>query len=655
LFAVAVAFAVVGAIGSLHTGDLPGNGDNWSLALVSMGYAWLGWVVARRRPTLPIGWLLLLGGVANAVLFTANWWAVQSLVHDPGSLRGGAFAAWITVWLQPFPLPLVLIAPLVLFPTGSARSRRWWWFVVASCGAIAVLAAVAAVLAVPAALGSHPATLLDVPGVAKRGVGGVAVGVASLAQLLGMGTALVAVVGVIWARRHAVGVDRQAYGTVLVGALVVVATFVAGALVAPLTGQRHTAPEELYSVALLAIPAAIAVGIARFQVYELRAAVNRTVLIVLVGVSLATVYLAVLWVLAAVLDDPTLLSVPSALGAGAVVLASAPVASAVRRAMRRWLGRPDRPGLLADRLRDRVTAETDAGEALRALAEGLRDELRLGSVALHVEGLPSAVVGEADDPITRVPLAYGQQSIGEIEVSARSGEALAPTDVRFLGEVAGFLAVAAEAIRVSDSLRQAQHALETAHAEERRRVRRDLHDGIAPTLASVRLKLSALRRTSDGSGLLDDAIAQVSDTIREVRRIVDGLQPSVLEDLGLVPALQILVADVRQTADMRLALEAPPTMPELPADAANTAYRVVSEALANVMRHSRASACLVRVDHRAGMLEVEISDDGQGFDTDRAGGMGLRSIATRASLANGEASIASVPGAGTTVTVRVPA
>ncbi len=186
-------------------------------------------------------------------------------------------------------------------------------------------------------------------------------------------------------------------------------------------------------------------------------------------------------------------------------------------------------------------------------------------------------------------------------------------------------------------------------------MRRDLHDGVAPTLASVRLKLSALRRTS-GDHRLDEVIDQVADTLRELRRIVDGLQPSVLEDLGLLAALQILVADTRQAAVIRVALDAPSSLPELPADAANTAYRVVSEALANVMRHSHASTCTVRVDHHDGVLEVEIRDNGHGFDaTNGRGGMGLRSIATRASLADGTATIASTPGGGTTVTLRVPA
>ena len=128
----------------------------------------------------------------------------------------------------------------------------------------------------------------------------------------------------------------------------------------------------------------------------------------------------------------------------------------------------------------------------------------------------------------------------------------------------------------------------------------------------------------------------------------------MLEDLGLIPALQLLVADTRLTAGISLALDAPASLPDLPADAANTAYRAVSEALANVVRHSQASTCTVRIEHHDGMLEIDVTDNGAGFNPSATGGTGLRSIATRASLANGEAIIASTLGAGTTITVRVP-
>ena len=653
LLGATVVVAVIGVVGSLHSGDLPGNGDNWSLGVVAVGYGWLGWLVAGRRPELPIGWLLLAGGVASALAFTANWWAADAVLVHPGALPGGPLAAWAATWLDALRMPLALIAPLVLFPSGRPRSARWRWFLIVLGGMIAALTAVALVAGVPAAVGPRPVSLIDAPGVDKHGWGGIAIGAESVARSLGLLGALVSFAGVAWARRRAAGEARRAYTTVLWGAAAVGVVFVVGALVGPLTAQRHQAPEALYSAATLCVPGAIAVAIARYRIYELRAAVSRSVLAGLVGAALAAVYLVVLAAAAAV-SGSRAFSVAGVLAAGAVVLATTPVVTAGRHMTRRWFGRTAEATAVADRFSGGVSANTAGTEALGVLAEVLREELRLGSVELAIDGLPSVVVGGPDPPATIQPLEYGQRKIGEVIVTARPGEALARADRQMLADIAHYVAVAAEAIRTSDDLHHAQHALETAHSEERRRVRRDLHDGVAPTLASIRLKLTAFRRATADHGL-DDVVDQVTDTIREVRRIVDGLQPSVLEDLGLLPALQILVADTRQAAGIGVALDAPTSLPELPADAANTAYRVVSEALANVMRHSHASRCTVRVALHNGTLDVEVRDDGRGFEPNGSGGMGLRNIATRAALANGSATISSTLGVGTTVTLRVPA
>jgi signal transduction histidine kinase len=655
LFGVTVVGAVVGVAGSLHSGALPGNGANWSNGVVAIGFAWLGWLVAGRRPELAIGWLFLAGGVASAAAFTANWWAAQSLLGDSASLPGGPFAAWAAVWLDAVRTPLVLVIPLVLFPAGRPRSPRWRWFLWMLCGAIALLTLYSLVTAIPAATGPRPVSLLDVPGLHESGWGGAAIGASAVARLLALLGGVVGLVGLGWARRRETGAVRRAHTTVLLGALAFVVVWVAGALVEPLTAQRHQAPEEIYAIAALCVPAAIGVAIARFRLYDVRGAVSRSVLVVGIGAALCAVYLVVLASVAAVVDDSRVLTIPSVLAAGVVVLASAPIASATRRLTRGWFGRGAATGVVADRFNVRLRVDSAASEQLRVLAETLQEELRLGSVELTVRGMEGCVVGYADPPLVTVPLGYAQHMVGEMVVSARPGETLAGTDKRLLADLARYAAVAVEAIRTSEDLRHAQHALDTAHAEERRRVRRDLHDGVAPALASVRLNLTAIRR-ANGDHALDGVIDQVADTIREIRRIVDGLQPSVLEDLGLLPALAILVADVRQASAINVVVEAPLSLPELPAVAVNTAYRVVSEALANVMRHSQALSCHVRVDHQDGVLEIEVRDDGCGFDPGvRSGGMGLRSIATRASLASGSAIVATAPGTGTTVTLQVPA
>ena len=105
---------------------------------------------------------------------------------------------------------------------------------------------------------------------------------------------------------------------------------------------------------------------------------------------------------------------------------------------------------------------------------------------------------------------------------------------------------------------------------------------------------------------------------------------------------------------MHITFDPPATLPELPAVTANTAYRVVAEALTNVVRHSGATQCTLRVDNDDGMLHVEVADNGNDFDTLMPPGIGLRNMADRAGLANGVATISSLPGSGTTVVLDVP-
>ena len=149
-------------------------------------------------------------------------------------------------------------------------------------------------------------------------------------------------------------------------------------------------------------------------------------------------------------------------------------------------------------------------------------------------------------------------------------------------------------------------------------------------------------------------VPQTADTIREVRRIVEGLQPSVLDDFGLVPALQILAADTTEASGINVTVRADDRVDDLPPHVGASVYRVVAEGLSNVVRHSRGSACAIELGlDDDGAVCVAIRDDGCGFDPASPTGMGLRSIGERARAAGGDVSITSAAGAGTTVAVRL--
>ena len=649
-----VVVGLAGAVAALSTTTIPGNGNEWILGVVAIGYSVLGWLVASRRPALPIGWCMLAAGSILGWSFLASWWAGHSLLTDPGSLRLGSVAAWLTVSLSPLPWPLALVAPLVLFPNGRARTRRWRWFLIVVSSLVGLLALATAIVALPVAI-DRPVELLDVPGIPGTGAAQWAIGMASAARLVGFGAAIVALGGVLVAARRTTGLERRQHNTVLIGALVTVITPIVGAAFwAVSSGPRLGVPSGFNTVALLAIPAAITVAVVRYRLFDLGILVSRSVLILLVGALLAAMYFAVLVVLTVVLDDSTDISVPTVLAAGAVVIATAPVVTWATRTTRRWFGRSADSTTVAARFSEGSDPDGDAHSVLHRLAVIVRDELRLGSIEITADGLEPVVAGRPDGPTYATPLDYQGRRVGQVVVTARPGERLAEPDHRALERISHYLAVTAEAIRVNDDLRAAQQALQNAYAEERRRVRLDLHDGIGPTLATIRLKLVAHRRRLPAELSIDDIVDQVSDTIREVRRIVEGLQPSVLEDLGLVPALQILVADTRRSSGIDIMIDAEPELPDIPAHIAATSYRVIAEGLANVIRHSSARTCTVHLAHPDHALRIDIRDDGCGFDPAAVKGMGLRSIATRVSAAGGQSRVTSTAGAGTTISLELP-
>jgi signal transduction histidine kinase len=208
-----------------------------------------------------------------------------------------------------------------------------------------------------------------------------------------------------------------------------------------------------------------------------------------------------------------------------------------------------------------------------------------------------------------------------------------------------------------------------ATEEERRRIRRDLHDGLGPALAGVALGVDAarniLRRDPDSADtLLADLKDETLGCVTEVRRIVDDLRPPALDELGLLPALAAFAdrLSAREEA-LRVSFDVPDTMPPLPAAVENAAYRIAIEAMTNVSRHARARSCQlsIGVSPSAGQgtephtkLTLEIRDDGIGIPALHHAGVGLASMSERAAELGGDCLVANPEGGGTQVRAHLP-
>jgi len=278
-----------------------------------------------------------------------------------------------------------------------------------------------------------------------------------------------------------------------------------------------------------------------------------------------------------------------------------------------------------------------------------------------------------------LPLVYQQETIGRLVVAPRApGETFSPADRRLLEDLARQVEVAVHAVGLTADLQRSRERLVTAREEERRRLRRDLHDGLGPTLGALTLGLDTARfaLAQDDPKAVNDLLVELKGQSREavsdVRRLVYGLRPPALDDLGLVPAIRQQAANRGLLADafpngqgprwenskngLVFRVQAPDDLPSLPAAVEVACYRIAQEAITNAARHSGASSCLVRLclDEADGTLQLEVSDDGKGVAEDRSAGVGMSSMRERTEELGGTLTVGALPEGGTRVLARLP-
>jgi two-component system, NarL family, sensor kinase len=297
----------------------------------------------------------------------------------------------------------------------------------------------------------------------------------------------------------------------------------------------------------------------------------------------------------------------------------------------------------------------DIAEVPQAVCDAIVSALRLSSAALAVEGGRRAAAGEPRGPVTEVVLRHRGRPVGTLTVTPRPGErALDERDAELIRALADSAAPAVAALGLTDSLQEAREGLVTAREEERRRVRRDLHDGVGAALAGLRLQLDSARElVSDelAAKLLDSAADGLTDAVRDLRQVTDDLRPAVLDDLGLVAGLEALAGRVRHPG-LAVELTAAP-LPALPAAVDVACYRIATEALANAARHSGADRVDLDVRMSGAQLCLTVRDNGRGLPESPSAGLGLSSMRQRAEEIGGTFA-AEATGAGTRIAVVLP-
>jgi two-component system, NarL family, sensor kinase len=467
---------------------------------------------------------------------------------------------------------------------------------------------------------------------------------------------------------------------------VVLAAWVAGVaglglyLLPPLLGAAPVSPNAI-GILATAFPIGVAVAVLHHRLFDIDAILNRALVYGALTLAIGAAYVAVVTVLGGAVQVRGG-ALAGLVAAGVVAILVQPLRTAVQRGVDRLMyGQRDDPAAVLRRLGERLEATLAPDAVLPTLVATVADALRLPYVAIELATAgrvrTAAAFGRPRWPSQRFPLGYRGEPLGHLIVEPRGvDEAFSDGEVALLETIARQAGVAAYALRATEALRRSRERLVAAREEERRRLRRDLHDGVGPALAGLALKLDAasnvVARDADAARrLLHELRGEVEGAITDLRGVVHALRPPALDDLGLVAALREQ-ARARSVGGLVVDLEVPDALPPLPAAVEVAAFRIAQEALTNVVRHASARRCriVLAVDDA---LTVTVEDDGVGIarGTPRAGagpdaesgarspaleasGVGLSSMRERAVELGGDFAIGMRAGGGTRLVARLP-
>ena len=626
--------------------------EGWSIVLFSVAIAAVSAFVYARRPDAPVATALVI--VACGAAGSSVPWFIGTTTSDLA--LGGPFAvhAFLTGGLYMLMWPGAVHVALV-FPAPSPVVRRHprlpWAAYPVALGAYLVLliATRAASRSTLEWIGTWPRTQLAI--VVPCLLAWLAITVYAylrVADPVSRGRARLAALG--------------AATSVILGLLV----FQGPELI---TGHALV-PESWIGLVALPLPVGFAAGILHDRLFDIDIVVNRTLVYGTLTLAVLASYVVAVSVLGSVVGPDQGYGV-SLLSTGIAALVALPMRDILQRSVNRLMyGERDEPWRAMRRLGQRLEFAAEPDRAFPAIVRTVADALRLPFVALEVvDGQGDAVLvaehGARPVELATVPLVHRAESVGRLVLGLRPGEhGFRDDEVALLEDLGRQAGTAVAAMRLRDDLVRSRERLVVAREEERRRLRRDLHDGLGPSLAAI-----GMRADAAGAVLADDPDAalqqlealgtEVREALADVRRLVDGLRPPALDELGLAGAIGQQAARLDggvSTAGTSAAISVecePAALPELPAAVEVAAYRIAVEAMTNAVRHADATAC--RVLLRAGsLLTVEVTDDGHGLPDRPRAGTGLESMHERAAEVGGEVAVERRPEGGTRVLARLP-
>ncbi len=418
---------------------------------------------------------------------------------------------------------------------------------------------------------------------------------------------------------------------------------------------------------LAVIPVTLTIAVMRYRLFEIDSIINRTLVYGALTASVVAMYALLVGALGALLHAQGNLII-ALLATGLVAVLFQPLRARLQRGINRMMyGERDDPATVFARLGDLLEASASHQETLPGLVKTIAQTLKLPYTAIELgkEGDREVVAayGNPSGEIERFALVYQLEEVGSLIVTYRAqGEEFTLADRQLLENIAHQAGAVAHAVHLTNELQRSRLRLVTAREEERRRLRRDLHDELGPQLASQALIIDALEKRlhkdpASAVRLLEELKKQSQRAVQDIRQIIYDLRPPALDDLGLVGAIREALAG-HQRSGVSFQLQATADMPPLPAAVEVATYRIIQEAATNVIRHAKAKRCSVRIDYHnldeGSELRLVIVDDGIGIPQDRRNGVGLNSMRERAAELGGDFNIILPSEGGTRVTVRLP-
>jgi signal transduction histidine kinase len=675
LVVACVVLTVARFVLALSTGSLVDQGGAVANAILVGGsllcialFLFVGWSIVSRQPRNTIGWILLAIPLLIVIALFCGDYATEALATHPRSLPFGRAAAWFDRWL--IVLMLDSFVPLfLLFPDGRIPSRRWrpvLWLTIAA-PAVTILA----FALTPGRMTGAFSDLTTVNITNPLGVEALADLLNTLTQVAGLLTfasGVLAGVAIVVRYRGATGeVRQQIKWLAFVGVLFLVELFV-GIVVIAVLGDASAAGDAVGTIMFIVwsltlaigIPVACGVAILRYHLYELDVVVRKAVVFGLLAAFVTGVYVVVVGGIGVLIGSHN--AALSFVAAAVLAIAFQPARDRARRVADRIVyGERATPYEVLAEFSSRVGDAYAADDVLPRMAQVLASGtgaasatvwLQVGTELHPVATYPDDAAPQRAHP---VDVLHQGEKLGELSVEMTAADPIDPSKDKLIRDLAAQAGLVLRNVRLIEDLRASRQRLVAAQDDERRRIERNLHDGVQQQLVALQVQLRLLgtiagtdaEKTSAMAATLQDRAAEALEDLRDLAR---GIYPPLLADQGLAAAL---------TAQARKAVVpttvTPATIDRFPQEVEAAVYFCALEAMNNIAKYANASAATIALARGDGALSFTVSDDGAGFDPAVTSfGTGLQGMADRLDAIGGSLTVTSAPGAGTTVTGTVP-